>query len=83
MLNIFGFGYAREKGKKDKNQFNEIEEISYASGTCLFTSSSVLNKVGLFDPFIFLYHDDLGLGMESFTIRNKILLCSNIYNLSC
>ena len=65
MLNIFGFGYAREKGKKDQNQFNKIEEINYASGTCLFTSSNVLKKVGLFDPFIFLYHDDLDLGWRA------------------
>jgi len=65
MLNIFGFGYAREKGNKDENQFNKIEEISYASGTCLFTSSAVLKKVGLFDPFIFLYHDDLDLGWRA------------------
>ena len=65
MLNIFGFGYAREKGKKDENQFNKIEEIGYASGTCLFTSSAVLKKIGLFDPFIFLYHDDLDLGWRA------------------
>ena len=65
MLNIFGFGYAREKGKKDNNQFNEIEEINYAAGTCLFTSSSILKKIGLFDPFIFLYHDDLDLGWRA------------------
>ena len=44
MLNIFGFGYAREKGNKDENQFNEIEEIGYASGTCLFTSSSEIGR---------------------------------------
>jgi GT2 family glycosyltransferase len=65
MLNIFGFGYAREKGKKDNNQFNEIEEINYAAGTCLFTSSSILKKIGFFDPFIFLYHDDLDLGWRA------------------
>ena len=65
MLNIFGFGYAREKGKKDNNQFNEIEEINYAAGTCLFTSSLILKKIGLFDPFIFLYHDDLDLGWRA------------------
>ena len=71
MLNIFGFGYAREKGNKDENQFNKIEEISYASGTCLFTSSAVLKKVGLFDPFIFLYHDDLDLGWRALQLGIK------------
>ena len=88
MLNIFGFGYAREKGKKDKNQFNEIEEIGYASGTCLFTSSSVLKKVGLFDPFIFLYHDDLDLGwrashlgIKSYYVPTAIIYHAESYSL--
>jgi len=88
MLNIFGFGYAREKGKKDKNQFSEIEEIGYASGTCLFTSSSVLKKVGLFDPFIFLYHDDLDLGwrashlgIKSYYVPTAIIYHAESYSL--
>ena len=89
MLNIFGFGYAREKGKKDTNQFNEIEEIGYASGTCLFTSSSVLKKIGLFDPFIFLYHDDLDLGwrasqlgIKSYYIPKSIIYHAESYSKS-
>ena len=62
MIHLFGFGFARDKGVKDKNQFKKIEKIGYASGTCLFTSSKVLDKIGLLDPFLFLYHDDLDLG---------------------
>ena len=88
MLNIFGFGYAREKGNKDENQFNEIEEIGYASGTCLFTSSAVLKKVGLFDPFIFLYHDDLDLGwrasqlgIKSYYVPTSLIYHAESYSL--
>ena len=62
MFHVFGFGYAREKGNEDKKQFEKVEEIGYASGTCLFTSTKIFEKVGLLDPFIFLYHDDLDLG---------------------
>jgi len=88
MLNIFGFGYAREKGKRDENQFNKIEEIGYASGTCLFTSSAVLKKVGLFDPFIFLYHDDLDLGwrasqlgIKSYYVPTSLIYHAESYSL--
>jgi len=88
MLNIFGFGYAREKGNKDENQFNKIEEIGYASGTCLFTSSAVLKKVGLFDPFIFLYHDDLDLGwrasqlgIKSYYVPTSLIYHAESYSL--
>ncbi len=65
MIHLFGFGFARDKGIRDKNQYKEIEKIGYASGTCLFTSSKVLDKIGLLDPFLFLYHDDLDLGWRA------------------
>ncbi len=65
MLHVFGFGFARDKGKRiiDKNE--EIEKIGYASGTCLFTTRKVIQRVGLLDEFLFLYHDDLDLGWRA------------------
>jgi len=65
MLHIFGFGFARDKGNKISDKNEEIEKIGYASGTCLFTSRKVLEKVGLLDEFLFLYHDDLDLGWRA------------------
>jgi len=65
MLHIFGCGFAKDKGKKDEEVDEEIKKISYASGTCLFTSRNVLDKVGLLDSFLFLYHDDLDLGWRA------------------
>ena len=65
MLHVFGFGFAKDKGKKDEEVDEEIKKIGYASGTCLFTSRNVLEKVGLLDSFLFLYHDDLDLGWRA------------------
>ena len=62
MLHIFGFGFARDKGNKVTERKEEIEKVGYASGTCLFTTRKVLDKIGLLDEFLFLYHDDLDLG---------------------
>ena len=88
MMNVFGFGYAREKGKKDVNQHNVIEQIGYASGTCLFVPISVFDKVGLLDPFIFLYHDDLDfgwrsaqLGIKSYYVPSSIIYHAESYSL--
>jgi len=88
MMNIFGFGYARGKGKKDVNQYNMIEQIGYASGTCLFVPSSVFKKVGLLDPFIFLYHDDLDLGwraaqlgIKSYYVPSAVIYHAESYSL--
>jgi len=88
MLHLFGFGFARDKGLEDTNQRNKVEQIGYASGTCLFTSSSILSKVGLLDPFLFLYHDDLDLGwraaqlgIKSFFVPSSIIYHAESYTL--
>jgi len=65
MLHVFGFGFAKDKGRRDEGVDEEIKKIGYASGTCLFTSRNVLDKVGLLDSFLFLYHDDLDLGWRA------------------
>ena len=65
MLHVFGFGFAKDKVRKDEGVGEEIKKIGYASGTCLFTSRNVLDKVGLLDSFLFLYHDDLDLGWRA------------------
>lgn len=65
MLHVFGFGFAKDKGRNDEAVGEEIKKIGYASGTCLFTSRNVLDKVGLLDSFLFLYHDDLDLGWRA------------------
>ncbi len=65
LINIFGFGFSREKGKKDLLQYNEIEEIGFAAGTCLFCSKEIFDKVGLFDEKLFAYNEDLDLGWRA------------------
>lgn len=62
MIQLFGFGFSRGKGNIDEKHFEKIEKIGYASGTCLFTSKKILEKLDLFDSFLFAYHDDLDLG---------------------
>lgn len=61
MIQLFGFGYSRGKGEKDNGQFENHEVIGYASGTCLFTSMTIMKRLEMFDPFLFAYHDDLDL----------------------
>jgi len=61
MIHLFGFGYSRGKGENDNGQFENHEIIGYASGTCLFTSMKIMKRLGMFDPFLFAYHDDLDL----------------------
>ena len=71
MMNIFGFGFSSGKGKKDSKKFGNFKPINYASGACLFTSKKILDKIGLFDPYLFAYHDDLELGWRALQLGIK------------
>jgi len=71
MLQLFGFGYSKGRGIKDNGQYEKPQEIGFASGACLFTKMEIIKKIGLFDPFIFLYLDDLDLGWRAQQIGIK------------
>ena len=80
MLQLFGFGFSRGKGEKDTKQYEKDEQIGYASGTCLFTSSKIIKSLSGFDPFLFAYHDDLDLcwrahleGIKSYYVHSSII----------
>lgn len=80
MIQLFGFGFSRGKGEKDVGQYEKDEEVGYASGTCLFSSSVIFKKIGNFDSYLFAYHDDLDLcwrgrlkGIKSFYIHKSII----------
>ena len=50
----------------------------------MFTSMKVLNKIGYFDPFLFLYHDDLELGWRAAQrgIKSCYVPSATIYHLA-
>ena len=88
MINIFGFGFAKDKGKTDNNEFKEINLVGYASGTCLFSSKKIFEILGFFDEFLFLYHDDLDLGwrarqsgIKSFFVPDTAIYHAESYSL--
>ena len=79
-IQLFGFGYSRGKGEKHIVGSKDIEKIGYASGTCIFTSKKIIEKLNLFDPFLFAYHDDLDLcwrasmlGIHSFYVPTSVI----------
>ena len=80
MIQIFGFGYSRSKGDLDKGQYEKFERINFASGTCIFTSKKTIERIGLFEPFLFAFHDDLELcwrgaliGISSFYVPSSLV----------
>ena len=77
MINLFGFGFSRGKGTFEKKEGEKTHKIGYASGTCLFTSSSIMKKLDFFDNFLFAYHDDLDLCWRAAMIKIPSYYVSN------
>jgi len=65
MINLFGFGFARDKGQIDNQKHNKIEEVSYASGTCMFFPKEIISDIGYFDEKLFAYHEELDFGWRA------------------
>lgn len=65
MIHLFGFGFTRDRGMINSEQEQNVEQISCASGACMFLSNKIFKKIGLFDPFLFLYLDDLEFGWRA------------------
>lgn len=63
MVHFLGFGFVRDNGRKDcEVDVRDGEEIAYASGAAVLFRAKALQQVGLLDPYLFLYHEDLQLG---------------------
>ncbi len=69
MIHLFGFGFARDKGNIETKNTENVEKITYSSGTCIFTTKKVFEKIGMFDSFLFLYHDDLDLSWRAAMLK--------------
>ena len=66
MINVFGFGFSRGKGEPDIGKYDKnIEEISYASGTCMFLPKKIINEIGIFDKTLFAYHEEVDFGWRA------------------
>lgn len=50
------------RGEIDRGQYDGIREISFASGAAMIARRSLVEKIGLFDPKYFLYHEDIDFG---------------------
>lgn len=79
---LFGFGYSRGYGENDIGQYDTKKEINFPSGACIFTSSQVMQKIGSFDPFLYLTHDDQELGWHGalLGIKSYLVPTTTIYH---
>ena len=62
-VNFLGFAWAGNHKNNDLHE-DEIKNVAYPSGCSMIIRRSTLDEVGLFDEDLFMYHDDLDLGIR-------------------
>jgi GT2 family glycosyltransferase len=68
-LNTYLIGHNEE----DKGQYDKLCEITFACGAALIVRRSLIEKIGLFDPAYFFYHDDCDLGWRVMLAGFKVV----------
>ncbi|APZ47526.1 dTDP-Rha--alpha-D-GlcNAc-pyrophosphate polyprenol alpha-3-L-rhamnosyltransferase [Polaribacter reichenbachii] len=75
-IDLYGYPYCRGRVfnhlETDENQFNDISEIFWASGACLFIRSTIYHKIGGFDEDYFAHQEEIDLCWRTQNIGYKV-----------
>jgi len=71
--NIYGLN--RGVDEVDKSQYDDVKELEFATGACMFVRATALKEVGLFDPKYYMYLEDVDLSVRLKKAGWKILYC--------
>ncbi|MBL7141705.1 glycosyltransferase family 2 protein [Patescibacteria group bacterium] len=79
-IHYLGFGYCGDYKKPITQLPNypitQLPDITYASGAAMFIKAQALEKVGLMDEDLFLYHEDLDICLRARFLGYQIKLVS-------
>ncbi len=80
-IDLYGYPYCRGRVfnhlETDNNQFDDVSEIFWASGACLFIRSDVYHKVGGFDEDYFAHQEEIDLCWRVQNIGFKVKYVGN------
>ena len=76
-LDKYSYAYCRgrifDTVEKDEGQYDEVKEIFWASGACLFIRSDIFWKVGAFDEDFFAHQEEIDLCWRIKNSGHKII----------
>ncbi len=78
---IDGYGYPFSRGRvfdiceQDNGQYNDVQEVFWASGAALVIRSGVFHKMGGFDPYFFAHQEEIDLCWRMQLAGYKIFCC--------
>lgn len=59
------FGRNRGVDEVDQGQYDEVEEVEFATGTCMFLRAQTIKDIGKFDEKYFMYFEDVDLSQKA------------------
>lgn len=86
-IDKYGFPYCRgrvfETLEKDKHQYDNIQEVFWASGACFFIRKEIFEKLNGFDEDFFAHQEEIDLCWRAFNQNYKVKYCgqSTVYHL--
>jgi GT2 family glycosyltransferase len=81
-IHFLGFGYSGEYRCQMSDVRCQMSDVVYASGAAMLIKREVLEKIGLFDEALRVYHEDLDLGwrMRLAGYQIKVVSKSIVYH---
>jgi GT2 family glycosyltransferase len=80
-LDLYGYPYCRGRVfnhlETDKGQFNDVKDVFWASGACLFIRSKVYHQLDGFDEDYFAHQEEIDLCWRAQSIGYKIKYVGN------
>ena len=80
-IDLYGYPYCRGRVfndiEKDRNQFNDISEIFWASGACFFIRSKVYHQLNGFDEDYFAHQEEIDLCWRTQNIGYQVKYVGN------
>ncbi len=80
-IDKYGYPFCRgrilDSIEEDKGQYNDVREVFWATGACLFVRSECYHKVNGFDEDFFAHMEEIDLCWRLKNIGYKVMYCPN------
>ncbi len=73
-IHFLGFAFCNKYREKNNQSITTPFELPYASGAACLIRMSALEKIGLFNSDLFMYHEDVDLGWRARLAGYKVML---------
>ncbi len=78
-IDVYGYPFCRgrifDTIEKDENQYNDVKEIFWATGACLFIRAELYHLLGGFDEDLFSHQEEIDLCWRMKLLGHKVMYC--------